>query len=108
MEPLGRAFGQQFGTSETKLEAKLRLEAGLEGRLEAKLRLEASLEASGRGSKRQVALGEAASCAWRAAGSACWVQLGRVGDLHPLESDELRDILAEHYVGYDSEKNIVL
>ena len=83
MEPLGSAFGQQLGTAEAKLEAKLRLEAGLEGRLEDKLRLEAGVEASGRGSKRQVELGSRfgsqrqglktvslASAAFRTAGAA--------------------------------------
>ena len=76
----------------------MRLEAGLEGRLEAKLRWEASFE-------DQVESKFALESGWtalrvprRAAGSACWVQLGRVGSLQPFRPQELRDILEGYYI----------
>ena len=51
LEPLGRAFGQQFGSSDAKLDVQIESKWRLEASLEAKLRLEAGLEASSRGLK---------------------------------------------------------
>ena len=88
------------------MEPKLRLEVSLESQMESKLRLEASLECQVESKLRLESGRTALRVPRRAAGGACWVQLGGcwvqlggVTFLHSFEALELRDILAEHYVG---------
>ena len=105
LEPLGKAFGQQFGSSEAKLdvqiESKWRLETSLEGRIDSKLRSEASLDSQEQ-SKLALESGWTALRERRtAAGKQVEGQLGGFGALQALSSPGVRDILVKYLVRYN-------